>query len=97
MQKRKREAQEVELLQKGITCMEKEGQEESRVKDVDEVFGQFVACELRAIEDDSEKRLIKFKIHSILYGIDSTNLHSNALQGSWFPSPFPYAVSTESL
>lgn len=67
VQKRKREAQEVELLQKAISCMEKEGKEESRVKDVDEVFGQFVACELRAIEDDSEKCLKKFKIHYTLW------------------------------
>ena len=47
--------------------MEKEGKEESRVKDVDEVFGQFLACELRAIEDDSEKCLKKFKIHYTLW------------------------------
>ena len=59
-------------------------------KNVDDIFGQFVACELRAIQDDSEKRLKKFKIHSILYGAENTNLHSHTMQGSWFPSPFPY-------
>ena len=97
MQKRKKEAQEVELLEKAILCMEKEGKEESCVKDVDDIFGQFVACELRAIQDDSEKRLKKFKIHSIFYGAENTNLHSHTMQGSWFPSPFPYPVSAGSL
>uniref|UniRef100_A0A1X7TAA6 Uncharacterized protein n=1 Tax=Amphimedon queenslandica TaxID=400682 RepID=A0A1X7TAA6_AMPQE len=79
VQKRKKEAEEVELLEKAVVCMEKEGKEESCVKDVDDIFGQFVACKLRAIQDDSEKRLKKFEIHSNLYGAENTNLHLHIL------------------
>ena len=42
----------------------------SSIKDEDEIFAQFIASELRSIEDNKLKHSIKLKIPSLLYGAE---------------------------
>ena len=48
--KRKREAQEDLLLEKAISCLEK-GRNDSKDRDTDQVFADFIASELQEIKD----------------------------------------------
>ena len=73
--RKKREAQEDVLLQKAIRCMEKstsnnDEDKDKHKEDDDEIFGRYVATELRSM-DISVKRLTKWKIQSIIFGAHS--------------------------
>lgn len=64
--KRKREAQEDLLLEKAISCLEK-GRNDSKDRDTDQVFADFIASELQEIKDSRVKRMTKWKIQNVLY------------------------------
>ena len=63
-------------------------------KDDDDMFAQFVASELRSIEDTKLKRLTKWKIQSVLFGaLNSFSTVPQPLTASavpWDP-PQPHA------
>ena len=56
-------------MQKAIACMEKVS--DRRKQDDDDVFGLFVASELRAISDQQCKNWIKWQIKSVLCNVQS--------------------------
>ena len=66
--KKKREAQENELLEQAILCMKNESQEKqaSKKPDDDDLFGQFITAEIRSIQDPYIKRQTKWKIQSAI-------------------------------
>ena len=70
--KRKRkEAKEDALLEKAIRCMETGISKIVTTKhDSDKIFAEFIASELRSIEDNQVKRMLKWKIQNVLYGSD---------------------------
>lgn len=86
--RKKREAQEEDsLLQMAIQCLEKSASNiEDKVtrkedkEDEDDIFGKYVASELRSMEL-SVKRLAKWKIQSVIF-----NAHSGSLQASEGPA-----------
>lgn len=63
--RRKEDQAEDILIKKAIDYLDKPI--DSQGKDADDIFGQFVTSELRSIKDDQQKRIIKFKIQSLLY------------------------------
>ena len=67
--KRQKEKKEDILLKKAIECMEKSMSEGTKLqkKDPDEVFGEYVATELKNVTDMKQKRIIKYKIQSVLF------------------------------
>ena len=65
---KRKEAKEDALLEKSIGCMETGISKIVTTKhDSEEIFAQFVASELRSIEDNQVKRM---KIQNALYGAD---------------------------
>lgn len=66
---RKKHEEEDMLLQKAIQCMEKSGNTKQMMgkRDPDEIFGEYVATELQSIKNEEMKRVIKFKIQSLLF------------------------------
>ena len=54
--KLRREAQEDILLQKAVSCMETATRRNVKEKDDDDIFAQFIASELRSIEDTIVRR-----------------------------------------
>ena len=67
--KRQRQiAKEDELLKKAITCMENASNaNKASSRDADAVFGEYVASELRSIKNEHTKRVLKFRIQSMLF------------------------------
>ena len=77
------EAKENELLQVAIECLKEEGTKKGS-EDADELFGKFVASELRTISDEHIKRQAKWKIQFALFEVHDF-LHHNQ------PPPWPNA------
>ena len=72
--RKKRETQEDLLLQKALSCMEKaEKNTAKRSDDDDDIFAQYniIASELRSIENPQAKRLIKWRIQSLIFSAHS--------------------------
>ena len=82
--KRRKGLQEEVLLEKVLSVMEKNGESSERKMDADEIFAQYVASELRCIEDPHIKRVTKWKIQSIIFNAHSTGF-SEACQASIVP------------
>ena len=57
--RQKREKQEETLLQKAIACMEGASDNHSAMRDVDSVFGEYIASELRAMQNQEMKCWVK--------------------------------------
>ena len=55
------------LIKKAIQCMERSTDNAVQVKDADDVFGQYIATELKGIQDNNQKQLIKYKIQTVLF------------------------------
>lgn len=72
-------------MEKESTCEEKGSGCE------DEILGKFVVSELKSIHDPNEKRLKKFKIHSVLFGVESNATHT-APQVVTHPWSFPPSI-----
>ena len=80
--KKKKEAQEDILLQKAIQCMERSDNKE----DEDDIFGRYVASELRSIDNIHTKRLAKWQIQSIIFNVHSGTAIQPERRPSWqFP------------
>ena len=60
-----REKQENSLLQKAIVCMEGASNKITAKKDADDIFGEYVTSELRAMHNVEMKRWVKFRIQSL--------------------------------
>ena len=69
--RQKKEMQEDVLLQKAIACMEKTGKVHQQKRDDDDIFGDYIASEMRAIQNVEMKRWVKFKIQSLLFSAHS--------------------------
>ena len=57
------------LLQRAINCMEQSGKASNSTltRDPDDIFGEYVANELKSITDCSIKWRVKFNIQSVLF------------------------------
>ena len=80
------------LLMKALQCMERSTDNIVQIKDPDEVFGQYIATELRGIQDKNRKQLIKYRIQSVLFTALAPENHlyyphSQAIP-SWQAAPF---------
>ena len=64
--RQKREKEEDSLLQKAMQCMEAATSTKSSI-DADKLFGDYIASELKAIEDEKVKRLLKHQIQSLIF------------------------------
>ena len=64
--RQKEKQQEDTVLMKALECMERSGETK---RDSDDIFGEYVANELKAINDDQKKRFIKFQIQSLLFSL----------------------------
>ena len=82
--KRRKGLQEEVLLEKVLSVMEKNGESSERKMDADAIFAQYIASELRCIEDPHIKRVTKWKIQSIIFSAHSTGF-SGACQASIVP------------
>lgn len=70
--RQRREKQEQALLQKAITCMETASAATcSTVRDADTVFGEYIATELRALQNTEMKRWLKHRIQSLIFSTTS--------------------------
>ena len=69
--RQKKEMQEDVLLQKAIACMEKTGNVHQQKRDDDDIFGDYIASEMRAIQNVEMKRWVKFKIQSLIFSAHS--------------------------
>ena len=78
--KQKKESQEDALMQKAIACIEKVS---DRKHDDDDVFGQFVASELRAISDLQCKNWIKWQIKSVFCNVQPQFAPLHMSTGGW--------------
>lgn len=65
--RQKRELQEDVLLQKAVACMERATGGTQSGKDSDDTFGEYVAAELRSVPNEEMKRVLKFRIQSLLF------------------------------
>ena len=63
--KRQKREKEDCLLQKAVQCMEAATSNNST--DADKIFGDYIASELRAIEDQKAKRFLKHQIQSLIF------------------------------
>ena len=63
----KRLKEEDTVLKKAISWLEKNENRSEQKKDSDDKFGEYIAAELRSINDETYKRFIKFRIQSLLY------------------------------
>ena len=89
------------LLEKAITCLEK-GRNDSKEKNIDQVFADFIASELQEIKDSRVKRMTKWKIQNVLneglnYGTTGTwplfNQYSSPYQCGASPTSLMHAFS----
>ena len=64
--RRKKELDKDMILHKALSCMEKDPK-----KDEDDIFGQYVATELRSIKNQQIKRFTKWRIQSLIYSAHS--------------------------
>lgn len=62
----KKENPEDILLKKAIQCMERNTDNALQKNDADDVFGQYIATELKGVQDINQKRIIKHRIQSVL-------------------------------
>ena len=65
--RQRKEKQEEALLQKAISCMEAASNSSNCTKDADTVFGDYIASELRDIQNVETKRWLKHQIQSLIY------------------------------
>ena len=70
--KRRKEEQEDVVMQRAILCMEKAGGSiASKTADDDDIFAQYIATEIRSIDDAQVKRLLKWRIQSLIFNAHS--------------------------
>ena len=70
--RQRKEAQDI-LLEKAIGVMEMASNKSSSAqKEIDDIFGEYVASEIKAIRDPQVKRRVKFHIQSILFSAQGT-------------------------
>ena len=67
--RKKRESQEDLILQRAVSCMERAEKNitKGNGNDGDDVFGQYVAFELKSMDNPHIKRVTKWKIQSLIY------------------------------
>ena len=65
--RKKRELQEDFILERAISCMEKAEHNVPKSTDGDDVFGQYVASELKSMDNPQIKRITKWKIQSLIF------------------------------
>ena len=85
--RQKTEAKESELLNKAIECLDKttnEGPEDSI-----DLFGRYVASELRTIDSVQSQHWAKHQIQNILYRAHSEVSHTMTLPGDFGPYQLP--------
>ena len=85
--KRKREAQEDKLLEKAVSLMVSGPSTSMAIakEDDEDIFGRFIASELRAIADPQIKRLVKWNIQSAIFNVSMPSVQQ--------PYPFTGASS----
>ena len=64
--RKKRELKDL-ILERAISCMEKAEHNVPKSTDSDDVFGQYVASELKSMENPQMKRITKWKIQSLIF------------------------------
>ena len=70
--RQRKEAQDI-LLEKAIGVMEMASNKSSSAqKEIDDIFGEYVASEIKAIRDPQVKWRVKFHIQSILFSAQGT-------------------------
>ena len=67
--RQKREKEEDCLLQKVVQCMEADTSNNST--NANKIFGDYIASELRAIEDQKAKRFLKHQIQSLIFSANN--------------------------
>lgn len=77
--RQKKETQEDVLLQKAIACMENAGGIDRHRRDNDDIFGEYVATEIRSIQDSKVKCWVKFQIQPLLFSAQSGAIPSPQL------------------
>lgn len=89
--KKKKEAQENDLLEQAIICLKKDNEKgelsSKKAEDDDDQFGKFAACELRTLQDQHIKRQAKWKIQSALHEAQCVNYDRQS------PMPWPNATT----
>ena len=65
--RKKCELHEDLVLERAISCMEKAEHNVPKSTDGDDVFGQYVASELKSIDNPYVKRITKWKIQSLIF------------------------------
>ena len=81
--RQKMEAEECQLIKKAIACMDKATGDNK--EDVFELFGRYVASELRTIASSHAQRWAKLQIQNILF--NAQNEPGIPLHGSGIPPP----------
>ena len=75
--KKKKDASEIILLEKVVDVMEAAGRRAiPKSRDSDDIFGEYVAEELRGIQDVQLKKRIKYQIQSLLYSAQMPTMPS---------------------
>ena len=87
--RQKREKQEETLLQKAIACMEGASDNHSAMRDVDSVFGEYIASELRAMKNQEMKCWVKHRIQSLIFSAQSRSMGFPQPTEEIFPQQFP--------
>lgn len=84
----KRQKREEALMNKAIACMEKTSDRVQQKRDEDDIFGEYVASEMRAIQNVQMKRWVKFKIQSLFF---SAHCEFTSQPPPAFPPSQPFA------
>ena len=79
----KKESKEDILLTKAMECIERSAgaNKNTSKRDADDIFGEYVATELRSIKNEETKRHVKFRIQSLFF----SSLSSHPI--TTFPTP----------
>ena len=66
--KQKVEAEEIALLKQTVSALEKVGSRATKNDSTaDDLFGQYIASELKGVNDEYIKRLMKHKIQNVIF------------------------------
>lgn len=85
--KRQKEQQEDALLTKAMGLIERSAataEAKNSERDADDIFGEYIAMELKSIKNEEMKRLVKFRIQSLLF----STLSSHPMTAIPPPAPF---------
>ena len=94
--RRKRQNPEDELLEKAINCMETASAEKPSTKlDEFDLFGKYIAAELRATDNAHARCWAKLQIQTILFDMQTGTMRSSSTMHSYPAMPHPISrVST---